>query len=250
MDKHQNEIDLFDQYTDGILNKDLSTSVEERLSSDREFAAGFEEYKLLTDGIKYSGRKKLLQKVKSWDKQIVEFPDQDHSGKSRFIRWYYFAAAISFFIIASAIIYSSFKTNYETIVANNYMPYTYIPETTRGDKIDANSMENIFTFYDQGEYVQTIQMINKLDAAERSELSDYILANAYQATGKFDEAIVIYGEIANMESIYSSGSKWYLALCYLSKKDLNKAVPLLENLQQSKTSYAPKAKSVLEELNK
>lgn len=250
MDKHQKEIDLFDQYIAGALDREMKEEMEKRLSSDLEFKANFEEYKLITDGIKYSGRKKLHEKVKTWDKELLELPNNNLTTRNRFIKWYAIAAVLTFFIIASGIIYSSLSTNYDSMVAQYYQPYKYIPETTRGEKIDQNPIELVFILYDRGEFQQVIQKINQLDAAQRTIVSDYILANAYQAIEKIDDAIPLYKKIADSENAYTTGSKWYLALCYLSKNNLSEATPLLEQLKETKTSYAPKAKMLLDELSK
>jgi tetratricopeptide (TPR) repeat protein len=109
-------------------------------------------------------------------------------------------------------------------------------------------MEKIYTLYNQGDYAQTIQLINKLDKAQRNEETDFILANAYQAVNNYGEAIVMYEKIANSESLYARGAKWYMALCYLSLEKPNEARAILEKLQNTKSSYAEKAKELLEEI--
>ena len=91
-------------------------------------------------------------------------------------------------------------------------------------------------------------MIDKLEDDQKTEQVNFIIANAYQANANYFEAIKLYEQIINSGSIYESGSKWYLALCYLSVKHAERATPLLEELKESATSYSPKAKKLLDEL--
>ena len=250
MSKQQNEVEFIEQFLEGSLDKEKKRMMEDKISQDEDYAKDFEQYKLLIDGIKYSGRKKLLTKIKKWD---LDFSDDFESESKHLVRipfrWYYAAASIAFFIIAGFLIYSNINSGYDRIVADHYTPYNYNSEIKRGDKIEKNSIEHIFQYYDHGEYIQFIQMINKLEDGQKTEQVNFILANAYQATENYDEAIILYGSIIDSGTSYSTASKWYLALCYLSVDNVAHARLLLEDLKGLTTFYSPKAKNLLEDLN-
>ena len=92
-------------------------------------------------------------------------------------------------------------------------------------------------------------MINKLEDDQKTEQVNFIMANAYQASNNYLDAIKLYEQIIISGSIYVSSSKWYLALCYLSTNNVELAIPLLEELKGSSTSYSLKAKDILEDLH-
>ena len=249
MSKHLNETDLIEQYLVGSLDKENKRLIEERIAKDENFAEDIEQHKLLIDGLKYSERKKLYSKLKKWDMELsddIEVESKHTIGQPT--NWYYAIASIIFFSAVSFLIYSNFYSGYDRLVADNYKPYTYIPEVKRGDKIEKNSIEHIFRYYDRGDYNQTIQLINKLEDDQKTEQVNFIMANTYQANKNYFDAIKLYERILNSGSIYVSGSKWYLALCYLSTNNVEQAIPLLEELKGSSTSYSLKAENILKDL--
>lgn len=249
MSEHQNEIELIEQYLEGSLDEERNKMIEKKISLDEKYAENFKQYKFLIDGIKYSGRKELFTKLKKWDMELsdnIEVESEHSIGKS--FKWYYAAASIILFAVAGFLIYSNLNSGYESVVADYYKPYDYIPEVKRGTKIEENSIEYIFQYYDRGQYIQTIQMINKLEDGLKTVKVNFIMANAYQATDNYVEAIKLYKQIIN-STYYGYGSKWYLALCYLSIENIEQARPLLEELKGLPTSYSRNAKKLLEDLN-
>ncbi|NJN26204.1 MAG: tetratricopeptide repeat protein [Cyclobacteriaceae bacterium] len=246
MDKHQKALEEFDEFIAGLPRSFTDEASQKGNLSNK--VMDFEEYKILADGIKYSGRNELLKKMQDWDEQCAELPR--YKGKTEMLnpRWLAVAATVAFFIVAGISIYSYLDSGYDNLVTSYYQPYNYIPETTRSAGAEENSIEHIFTHYDRGEYVQTIQLINGLPGERKNELTDYILANAYQAVGKYDSAIGIFDKIIADQSVYAAGARWYLALCYLSIEQKQKALPLLEELKASNSSYAQKAGALWEDL--
>ena len=250
MSKYQNETDLIEQYLEGSLDEEKKRLVEEKISKDENFAEDIEQHKLLIDGLKYSERKKLYSKLKKWDMELSDdFEIETKHTIGQPTSWYYAIASIIFFSAVSFLIYSNFYSGYTRLVTDYYKPYTYIPEIKRGDMIEENSIEHIFKYFDRGVYNQTIQLINELEDVQKTEQVNFIMANAYQANKNYFDAIKLYEQIINSSSVYVSGAKWYLALCYLSTNNVELAIPLLEELKGSSTSYSLKAKDILEDLH-
>ena len=251
MKENYDEIELIEQYLEGALEIEQKKLIEEKISNDKNYKVDVEQYKLLIDGIRYSGRKKLHTKLKKWDVELSDDTDVTNNKISiMHFKWYYAAASIAIFMVAGFLIYNNLNSGYDSIVANHYEPYNYIPETNRGSVNDKNSIEEIFDYYDRGEYAQALQIIQNLDATSKTERVNFIFANVLQAMKNYEEAIPVYGQIIQTGSIYTNGSKWYLALCYLSMEKVEKARPLLEELKLSNSSYTPKAKSLLKDLGR
>ena len=249
MKTFKDNIDLIEQYLEGGLTDEKRKKVEESISNNETFSKNFETYKFLTDGIRYSGRKDLKQKLKDWDSEMSdEFEGQETASKLRKLNWYYVAASVVFFVVASVLVYTNINTGYQRIVADNYTPYEFHSPGTRGDKIETNSLSTIIDHYNRGEYNKAFSLISELEKSQRTYQINFILANSYQATSKYDQAIDIFKELLENGEGYKSATKWHLALCYLSKKDKESAMPLLVELSTSTSSYLRNAKRVLEEL--
>ena len=252
MSKHQNEIDLIEQYLEGSLDEEKKRIIEEKISMDENYAENFEQYKLLIDGVNYSGRKKLYTKIEEWDMELSgDYEVESEQSSQKPFKWYYAAASIVIFFVTGFLIYFNLNSGYDRIVADYYKTYVYLSDDKRGDNIEKNSIKHIFEYYERGEYIQFIQMINKLEDGQKTDEVIFYIANAYQAIENYDEAIPLYEQvIIKSNSVYGNGSKWYLALCYLSMDKVEQARPLLEELKGLKTSYySAKAINLLEDLN-
>lgn len=250
MSIHYSEIDLIEQYLAGMLDEEKRAMMDKKISSDSNYANKINQYKLLFDGVKYSGKKSLLAKMNTWDLDISNETNKKEIVKNIGpVKWYYAAAVIVFFIVASFFIISNLNSGYSQLVATYYQPFNFVSETKRSSTTNENFLNDILNNYDQGNYVRVIQVISKLEQDQKTAQVNYMLANAYQATNKYSEAINLYKNIISSNSIYTSGAKWYLALCYLSLEDINASKPLLEELNNSNSSYSQKADSVLKELD-
>ena len=250
MKKHQDNIDQIEQYLEGNLDEKERIKVEESIASDSKFATDVENYKFLMDGIKFSGRNSLYQKLQDWDQELSEnITIGEQNSKIRKFKWYYAAASIVIFVVAIGLVFTNMFSGYERVAANYYEQYDHYSGNTRGDKSDASSLSSINQYYDQGRYGETIDLINKLDLSFQSEEIRFLLANSYMALEKFDEAIILFKEVSGGTSGYRFESKWYLALCYLYINELDPALPLLEEISLSASSKSVEAKRLLEDLN-
>lgn len=250
MKKYQENIDLIEKYLEGTLDEEHKREVEEAKENDKAFAEQLNAYKFLMDGIRYSGRKELHQKMKEWDSELIDIPEKDTKVISiRNFKWYYIAASFILFMAAGIVIYTNLDSGYEGLVADYYKPYDYIPNIQRGEKADENPMTSICLFYERSDYQATIQAIEDLDQDRRTPDLDMLLASSYQAIGNYEEAIKLYRELAEGNSKFDRDSKWYLALCYLSINDPDQARSILEKLKDLNSYYGPKAQNLLEDLN-
>jgi hypothetical protein len=248
MEKDTN-IDLIEQFLNGELDDDEKASVEKTIRDDADFAREVEMQKLLMDGIRYSGRKKFREKLKTWDEELLQEGDSGEvTPRSRTLRWYYVAASLSVIVIAAGILLTNMGTDYAKVSSLHFKPYQHLPTSTRGGTDDQNALERIIQDYDQGNYNETIQQIQALDPGDQTELSNFILANSYQAIDEFQKAITLYDGIIKSHGLFEYPSRWYVALCYLSIDQYGKAKPLLEELAASNSSYSREAKDLLKDL--
>ena len=240
--------ELFDRLLDGTLNEQEAAKLRSEIEKDPELAGKFEQHKLAVDGIRFHGRKEMLEKVKEWDKALNgEKTIASHGLKRR--QGFYYAAASLVFLLGVAYLFSTtYFRGYQQLAASYYEPYKYMPSVTRGESKGENTLEEIIDYYDRGEYRSVIMKLNEFDDTQKTPLSEFVLASSYQALDRYKNAAPIYEKIANSSSIYATPAKWYLALCYLSMKKPDLAVPLLESLQKGNNAYAAKASELLKEL--
>jgi len=240
-------IDRFDQYLDDTLSEEERKIFLDELKKNHELKKEFDEHCLLVDGIRQQGRLALQQKMHEWD---LEIDEQEGSG-SRTIqgfRWYYAAAALLILVISSLLINNLWNESHEELIAAYYTPYTYIPETTRGEPDAARKYEDIYHQYDLKQYRSVVSRIEAIDQSNRSTLMMFILGSAYQALGEEENAVPVYQGIIKGNSSYVNGATWYLALCHLSLGQVESAKDLLQKLQSSQSSYAKKAQQILSDL--
>lgn len=250
MSKNEKNIELLDQFINGQLDTTERNEVSKRLEQDLEFAKELDQLKLMVDCIRISGRKKLLDEIKHWDEDlpdVIEEPDK--VKKLAVFRWYYAAASIVLFMVAGFLIYSNINFGYEKIVAEVYEPYDYTPSAQRGGEVQKNSLSQFFNYYDLEEYASVIQLWVEIDEAEKTVEAEFFLANAYQAEKRFLEASVIFRKLVKRDNSNKMASMWYLALCYLSLDNPEQARELLDELENKKSSYSPKAQKLLVRLN-
>lgn len=250
MNDQNNKIDIIEKYLDNQLKPADRQRFEMDVLNNPELKEEIRKHQLLIDGIKLHGRSQLLNKTKEWDAEIGAVPNSESSSRiiSSF-RWYYLAAAIAFIIVSVAVIYSNLNAGFDRVVAAHYEPYNYIPNTQRSENREPRAIDEVFQNYERQDYANVIVLVDALDESDKAEISSFLQANAYQATGENIKAIRAFSNLANSGSMYATASKWYLALCYLSEKQPEKAMPLLKELADSNTSFAPKAEKLMNDLD-
>lgn len=249
MSNQHDKLDTIEKYLDNQLNSSEKEKFEEELLKDTELKEEVRQHRLMIDGIKLHGRKMLLDKTKEWDRELGAIPDNHFvQSTTNSFKWYYLAAAISLIIVSVFVIYSRMNEGFDRVVAAHYEPYNYIPDIRRSDDSELNDLDEIYQNYELGRYAQVIDLINLKDESEMTDMLSFLQANAYQATGETQKAITAFVDLVNSDSIYATASKWYLALCFLSEKQPEKAMPLIMELKSGNNSYKLKAERLLSDL--
>ena len=250
MKEFQENIDKIEEYLEGNSDEATVLEIEKTLANDEKFRKDFETYKLLFDGIRYSGRKELHEKMKAWDRDFSDdINGLEISPQRNNFKWYAIAASVLFFVVVGVVISVNLDSGYQGVVAEYYEPHNLMPPTTRGEKSDQLALDLIYQHYDNAQYNQVISLIDQLDINQKSDLILFLLANSHQAVGNYDEAIELFSKFSESETGFKSSADWYRALCLLSKNEVDQAIPILEKLSVSNTYHESDAKSLLEELN-
>ena len=250
MNDYQNIIDQYERYLDGELDETSRSEMEEAMANDKALAELLEGHKLMLEGIRFTGRKALKEKMTEWDASMTEISDQVESEpKVRKLRWYYAAASVAIFALTFTFVYQYNVNTYPRIASNHYEQYKSPGTSTRGANAEDNISDRILQQYVLGNYEAAIDMAADLKPEEMSESVQFHVACAYMGMNMYDNAIALFEPLTEVGVPNRNASKWFLALAHLYKDDPDKALPLLNELASTQSRYSKSASEVLEDLN-
>lgn len=158
------------------------------------------------------------------------------------------AASISFIIFASIVIFKLLESNStDQLFTRYYTPYDGVV-TARGE---ASNLANGMTSYNEGSYQKALDFFLNL---REKEITDgqlsLLISSCYLGLDEPDKSILQLSEEFDDESkLIESNRKWYLALSYLQKNDIDASKELLQNLIDTRSPYEKDASELLTELD-
>jgi len=246
MKDHQEVIEKFDFILENSSEDDDVRRAEQKIKYNEEVLAEFEEHKLLVDGIRYASRKNLLKSIKTWDAQMTSKPLKRQFFIQK--RWFYAAASIVIIFMFISVLTFFLKPEHEKLIANYYQPYSYNSDITRGDEVMESN--GFFEAYQKGDYQKVIDLYNTGELSGDPVMRDFLYANACQVLSMYNLAMPVFEKISRTENPFAPAAKWYLAICYISQDDTDRATLLLSDLSKMKSSYSVKAEALLADLEK
>jgi tetratricopeptide (TPR) repeat protein len=253
MTNAEKDVEFIERYLDDNLSPEEKRDFEMRLAVDEGFETVFKTYKSLVNGIKYSGRKELHQKLKQYEDSLaIEEGLQKRFLGLRFNSFYTYSVAASVLLLISFtyIFIINQRTSANDIYSDYFQPYpNVVNPTTRGGEQVRDIKEEAYRFYDMEEYEEAAIQFEKILILNQSDDILLYSANSYLALGKYDSAIAKLSILRELDSPFKTQSKWYLALSYLGKNDMGNAKKVLEELKGEKNSYSKKAENILKELD-
>lgn len=178
-------------------------------------------------------------------------PTRKIGGFSR--RW---AIAASFLLLlVSIMLLWQLQSNHPLSNEELFAQYsdTYpLNEDLRGSDSTISDFEKGIQQYQANNFDAATEIFEILLAKNEQDMSlSFCLANAYfnQNPPQFDLASKQFQKIiTNDSSIYVPKAKWYLALIWLQKEELEKAKKLLKEVEVSGDKFGKKAKDLLIEI--
>ena len=250
MKDYQNIIDQYERYLDGELDETSRSKMEETMAKDKELAELLEGHKLMLEGIKFTARKELKEKMTEWDASMSVVSDKVESEpKVRKLKWYYAAASVVIFALTFTFVYQYNANTYPRIASNHYEQYKSSGISTRSTNAEDNVNNRILQQYVLGNYKVVVDIATNLKPDEMSDKVQFHVACAYMGMKKYDDAIPLFEPLTAVGVPDRNASKWLLALAHLYKDDPDKALPLLNELVSTQSKYSKSASEVLEDLN-
>lgn len=241
----ERDIGLVERYFDNELSPAEAQTLNERLKTDLEFRNIFDQERALIGSIRASGLRRDLLHLKEVEKEILR------SGKAprgSIRMWYYAAAAIALFIVATVWLIPQRETP-EELFQSYFVPVVNAFETTKRGLSETPERPAAYQYYDAQNFQMAADLFGEM--LEQNKAPELLLlsANANLAIGNTDVArenlVVLIRDYDEMDM----PAKWYLSLCYLKQGDVAQARTVLEELERTQVSYTTKAKELLKKVN-
>ena len=163
------------------------------------------------------------------------------------------AASISLFIIIGALFFYMLKAKEYTndeLFSMYYQPYTH--DISRGsDSHILSDLESAIILYDNFNYQQAHKEFSFINEQyDENYLAKFYYGLTCIEMEEFDKAIQQFENILeNWESPFVYHAEWYLLLCYLKNNNKEKALILLQTIEQGNKYYKKRAEEILHELS-
>lgn len=252
MDKEITQIESIELYLDGKLKGSEKEQFEQQLQEDRAFSDLYEETRSMVQGIRFSARQKLLEKLKATEKELPEV--LLHKGRTMKRYLLPLAAAATIAILVGTYLLAGPGRSEKAMnqyLAEHMEPYqNIIYPTQRAEQTETDELKTAYHLYDAGQYMTAIQRFSTLQLEGDEALNaQFYIGNAYMAIGDYSRAIDIFTKLLQEETIFTNQIRWYLSMCYLQEGKEGQALEELETLSNSGSSYAGKAETLLDMVN-
>lgn len=250
MDKEIKDLELIENSLTGVLSDSEKHEFEQRLMNDEELQMLLEDYKYLTEGIKASGRAKLMDAMKQWENELPEISQTPRNPSRRNI-WVMLTASLLIFIAAGSGWYLIKKQemNSDEVFLAFFEPYTNIADPTlRGENNIDGPLRKAYRLYDGKNYGQSEIELEKLFKQTGEPIHQFYLAMSQMANGKAEAGKKNLQQCLSKLPVLEPQIKWYLALASIKLEQKEEALKWLSQLSKSDTSYAAKADKLLKEI--
>lgn len=238
------DIELIERYFDNALSADETIELKDRLKKDYEFQKLFNQEKILINTIRLQAARNDLAFLKELENS---FGDKRPSYIRR--HWYYYAAAACITLVA-LFLWNPWggPVTPGELYATYFQPHPNIFEPTLRGESDATLRARAFQSYEQGNYALASELFTRILQQEKNAGMLMLLGNSNLALGNTALAKQNFIDLADDFDELDDGAKWYLSLCYLKTGDVPSAQKLLAEVAQAQTTYASKAKELLEKI--
>jgi hypothetical protein len=234
------ELERIERFVTGQMEQNEAGKFEEQLAADITLREKTEEIKLLLLGIREQSLREQLKQLDKKEEKLLS-----KNSRVIFLRRNLLLVA-SILLIVGLTGWWLFADN-----SSNEKRYSqfYKPDpglaTVMGNS-DNYDFEKAMVEYKNEEYNKALAAWNIL--LKKQPANDtllYFTAMAYQAKGDCDSAITNLQPVAeNIQSAFNKDACWYLGLCWLKKKENQKAIGYIQR------SAHPQKETILKVLNK
>ncbi|MEM6516569.1 MAG: hypothetical protein AAF688_10340 [Bacteroidota bacterium] len=232
---------LIEKYFEGSLSPKEQQEFEILLKKDSAFYEAFEFQKDVKKALIESKKDKLR-------KSLID--NQRNENKSSRIKYLLVASVVIALGVLSIVFVMNTKTSdYQQLYVENFEPYpNIIAPPVRGSD-DLSQIQKDFMPYQKENYEVAVKIFEQ--RYQETNAPFYLFYQGVTALklGNTDEAIVLFEKQIKHKDRFKNYSKWYLALAYLKKEDIDKTEILLNQIVDKQTYRYKSAQKLLEKIN-
>ena len=213
MSSLDNNIDLFDLYTNDGLSKEEKITFESRLKEDSEFSADFERYR---NGIIFLESHGVREELK----QIIELEKTKRT-------WVYSSvAAASIIVILYFSIFINNNPSSQEVFYEYFEPY---PNLVATRSANASPLVTGLSAYGSGDYKKAIEEFRN-QSNSRNDTILFYFGLSYLAIDQPDSAISKF-DLVFPHSTFKQQINWYTALALLNTGKVQEAISILKEIK-------------------
>lgn len=220
---------LFDAYLSGSLNAESIQIFEDRLTSDAEFKMAFNDFQQTERFLKHQFNNE--EKTQSFKRNLEQissgFFEKEAAPESKTIQIkpWYYSVAAAVILLFGFVIAQQFSNP----TYDDFSDYGTISLTVRGGEGNLKTKaENAFNQKDYRDAEKHLSQLLQTDQ-DNIELQLY-KAVCLMELNKYEEADALYQNVIQSPSVYASKAKWYLALSKLKQKEKAESIQVLKSI--------------------
>jgi hypothetical protein len=219
--KLADDIELFDDYLNGILDQASKDAFEHRLAVDSSFRSDFEDYKTAVNVIRAAGAGQHVRSIMN--------DDASRTFRIRYAVRLSVAACLAFAIVF--LLWPSDRASNERIFEKNFQPYPSIFASRSGgdSRLDA-ALEQ----YAIGDYAKAVELMKDVQVKNDTLYFYSAVANLYLKQS--DDAITALSRI-DENSVFHQQVTWYLGLAFLLHGERETARSTFAKIRPSEYKY-------------
>lgn len=219
----EEDIELFESYSRGLLSDSHANEVSDRLKNDPEFKSWFDSYELSILALKKSTFEQSVRSLSTKDKSM-----------GRWALWVGACVLILLIIIAGYnLLKKSSQVNNQELYATYFEPFPDLI-STRGEKGD---LKNALLAYNEGNYQAAFELLDT--SVYKSDLIKVYRAISLLSSDleSNDHSYIQELELIKDDSQFVQYKNWYLGLSYLRQEAPKLAKTKLMKIREGDYKY-------------
>ena len=103
--------------------------------------------------------------------------------------------------------------------------------------------------YDNGLYAEAASIFDDITVNDENKFQVWLYGgNAYLNVGQIEKSKKMFINVIEENAGFVSQAKWYLSLCYVKNGEIEKAIPILEEIKETGRDKSEEAAEILSKL--
>lgn len=233
---------LLEAYFEGRLSPEQETAMKELLETDAAFKAAYTEEYALREAVRQEERAALKARLRSLDRR----------GRRTKTLWPAAATLVAVLGIG-ALLYFNKPTDMQQLYARHFEPYPNVvaPTVRNNESPEDQALADAFQLYDRRLYAEAAPEFQRLYEQTREDDAFFYYVMSLMGSEQTATAVeALESHQWQQAAPYEVLSLWYRALGHLKLEQKQAAVTLLQQVADANEPLSPRAKRLLQELDR